>query len=116
MPSTAGTRSAARFTSRTSRRPAPVGWRHRMAVLSRVLAAALGGYAFAAACTAALALALTAVTERSEAVQVATMLGFVLYALSIAWAFWARSAWRAWVWLIGPAVALGALAWLGARA
>ena len=87
-----------------------------MAVFSRVLAAALGGYAFASACTAALAKALTAITARSEAVQFATMIGFVAYALAIAWAFWARSAGRAWTWLLLPSAVLGALAWWGARA
>lgn len=97
---------------------ARVDWRYRAAVASRTLAAALGGYALAAASTAALALALSQALPRVEAVVWATLLSWPVYAAGASWAFWARSAWSAWAGVGLPAVALGLAAmaprWLGA--
>lgn len=87
---------------------------YRFAVFSRVLAAALGGYLLAAACAAGLAMALAHAMPRSEAVLTATMLAWLTYALAAAWAFYARSAWRAWAGLLLPALLLGAMPLLGA--
>lgn len=82
---------------------------YRLAVLSRILAAALGGYLLAAACAAGLALALAHAMPRAEAVLSATMLAWLAYALAAAWAFHARNAWRAWAGVLLPALLLGAL-------
>ncbi|RAI59704.1 DUF3649 domain-containing protein [Roseicella frigidaeris] len=87
---------------------------HWPGVLSRSLAAVLGGYAVAA--LAATALALWLPTSRAEAVLTGTMLSFALYAGAVLWVFAAASALRAWVGLLLPAALLGALVWLGGGA
>ncbi len=92
------------------------GWRQRGSVLSRLLAALLGGYALSALLTAVLALHLP--LERSEAVLVGTMLSFLAYALAVLWAFAARHALRAWTGLLAPILLLAAIlaapGWTGA--
>ena len=93
-------------------------WRYRLAITSRALAAAAGGYAVAAAFAAALSLALALWIPRVEAVLTATMLAWLVYATAAGWAFYARTAWSAWGGTLLPALALGACAmaprWLGA--
>lgn len=79
--------------------------RYRWAVASRAFAAGLGGYALSAAFTAALALALLPMLPRVDAVMLATLLSWLVYACAIGWAFYARNAWRAWVGLLLPALA-----------
>lgn len=73
--------------------------RHRWSVLSRVVAASIGGYAFTWA--AIVFVALVWPLPRAEAVGVATMLGFVIYAAVAMWVFVTRSAVRAWVGIAG---------------
>ncbi|QGZ30392.1 DUF3649 domain-containing protein [Stutzerimonas stutzeri] len=63
-------------------------------VISRTLAAVLGGYVFTYCCTAAMARLLP--FAKSDAVVVATLAAFILYTAAILWAFGCRSAWRAW--------------------
>lgn len=70
-------------------------------VISRILAAIVGGYAFSYAFTAALARLLP--LAAADAVIVATLPAFVIYTGAMLWAFAARSAWRAW---LGAALAL----------
>ncbi len=70
-------------------------------VLSRVLAAILGGYVFSYALTAALARLLP--LAPADALIVATLPAFLFYTLAVLWAFAARDAWRAWA---GVALAL----------
>lgn len=81
-------------------------WRQRGPVVSRVLAALLGGYATTAAGTAALALYLP--LSRIDATIAATLASFAVYALAIMWAFAARTAWRAWAGLLLPGAVLAA--------
>ena len=88
---------------------ARVDWRYRLTVLSRTLAAALGGYALTAAFAGALSLALAQAMPRVDAVLTATMLAWFVYAGAAGWAFYARSAWTAWAGTLLPALALGAL-------
>ena len=85
-------------------------WRYRLAITSRTLAAAAGGYALTAGFTAALTLGLVPFMPRVEAVLTATMLAWLAYALAAAWAFYARTAWGAWGGTLLPALALGAYA------
>ncbi|GKT15881.1 DUF3649 domain-containing protein [Acidovorax sp. SUPP2522] len=96
---------------------ARLDWRYRLAVTSRAMAGAFGGYALAAAATAALTLALLPFMTRVEAVLTATLLSWLVYACAVAWAFYARTVWGAWGAIGLPALALGALAmaprWLG---
>ncbi|TLX64023.1 iron transporter [Stutzerimonas nosocomialis] len=70
-------------------------------VVSRILAALLGGYLFTYAFTAALARLLP--LGKADAVVVATLPAFLVYTLAILWAFGCRSARRAWA---GLALAL----------
>lgn len=101
---------------------ARVDWRYRLTILSRTLAAALGGYALTAAFagTLSLALALALAMPRVDAVLTATMLAWLVYAAAVAWVFYARTSWGAWLGLLAPAAVMGAMAmaprWLGAAA
>lgn len=83
--------------------------RHRWAVFSRVLAASVGGYGLTWA--AIVLVALIWPLPRAEAVGLATMLGFVIYAVVAMWVFVTRSAWRAWAGIAGWTVVLAALDW-----
>ncbi|WP_370681656.1 DUF3649 domain-containing protein [Comamonas sp. GB3 AK4-5] len=95
-------------------------WRYRLAVTSRALVAGAGGYALAAASAAVLTLTLAGSLSRVEAVMTATLLSWLVYACAIAWAFYARTTWRAGLGVLLPALALAAGAygwqWLGASA
>jgi len=84
---------------------------HRLGVLSRVLAASLGGYVVTALISALMALALPLLSgaSRADAVMVATMLSFAVYAVVAIWVFCARSALRAWLGLTGVAVLVGSM-------
>lgn len=83
---------------------------YRLAVASRALAAIVGGYALTALATTALAIFLP--LSRSEASMTATLLSFVIYTCVVLWVFATRSATRAWLGIVAPAVVLGALVWL----
>ncbi|MBB5391982.1 MULTISPECIES: DUF3649 domain-containing protein [unclassified Herbaspirillum] len=85
--------------------------RYRLAVLSRIAAAIGGGYALAGLCTALLAAWLP--MARADAVMTATMLSFSIHACAVIWVFAARDAWRAWIGLGWPTLALAAAYWLG---
>lgn len=71
---------------------------YRWSIASRVLAAALGGYALAALLSSALALLLPRVSNasRADAVLIASLLSFAVYTVAALWVFHARSASRAW--------------------
>ena len=85
--------------------------RYRWAVVSRIIAAVLGGYALAAATAASLAVWLP--MTRVDAVVTASMLGFVTYTIGVMWVFAARNAWRAWSGIVVPTAVLAGLFWLG---
>ena len=85
---------------------AAITLRYRLAVLSRVMAAVVGGYTLTALCTACLALSLP--LPRVEAVLSATLPAFLILCLAVIWVFAARSAWLAWFGLIAPCLMLGA--------
>jgi hypothetical protein len=79
-------------------------------VASRVLAAALGGYALTSAITLFLALVWPA--SRPTATASATMISFVVYTLVVIWAFATRTAARAWVGVVAGTAIFSALCWL----
>lgn len=79
------------------------------AILSRVSAAVLGGYALAHTLPIALMAALA--TDRASAALTAIQLSFLVYAAAVLWAFAARSAFAAWAGLLVPAALSGLLAW-----
>ncbi|MDO9709103.1 DUF3649 domain-containing protein [Paracraurococcus lichenis] len=86
------------------------GWRWP-GLVSRLVAAVLGGYAMGALVSLAAALLLPLV--RSEAVVTGMMLSILAYAGVVLWVFAARSAWRAWAGLLLPGLLLAAACWLG---
>lgn len=88
---------------------ADLSWRYRLEVASRVLAAAVGGYALTSVLTVLLALVWP--IARAEAVLASAMLGFVWYAVAVIWVFCARSALRAWTGMVAPTVVLALLCW-----
>lgn len=67
---------------------------HRLVVTARIILAAVGGYLFAALCTAGFAVALP--LPRPQAVLAATQLSFAVYCIWIIWAFSTRNVLRAW--------------------
>ena len=83
--------------------------RYRWAVFSRVLAAAVGGYALTSA--AIVLLALIWPLPRAEAVGAATLVSFALYAVAVIWVFSTHSAWRAWVGIVVPTASFALVAW-----
>ncbi|MCA1326106.1 hypothetical protein [Herbaspirillum sp. alder98] len=74
------------------------GWPYRLEVTWRLLAASVGGYQVTSAACALMALAIAAVTPltQAEAVLLATLLGFLFYALFAIWMFSSRSMLRVW--------------------
>lgn len=64
-------------------------------ILSRTLAALVGGYVFTYAFTAALARLLP--LDNVDSMIVASLLSFVIYTFAILWAFAARQQWSAWM-------------------
>lgn len=79
----------------------------RLAVASRVAAAALGGYALAAVAAAGIAAALPA--SRLEAGLTGSLAGLLLQVGAIIWAFSARTAGRAWAGIVLPGLVFGLL-------
>jgi hypothetical protein len=78
---------------------------YRLAVGSRCLAAALGGYLLAS--MASVSIALLAPLPRVDATLTGLLLSFVFYVLAFIWCFACRSAWRAWWGVLLPSVLLG---------
>ncbi|MBA1190150.1 DUF3649 domain-containing protein [Pseudomonas entomophila] len=80
---------------------------YRLAVVSRCLAALLGGYLLASMVSVGFALMLPA--AQVDAVLIGSMLSFVFYVLAFLWCFACRSAWRAWLGVLAPSLVLGAV-------
>jgi len=77
-------------------------------LISRIVAALLGGYALAAlSSVAVLALPLS----KPQAVLTGMLASFVIYAGAVVWVFAVRSALKAWAGLIVVAVPLSLAAW-----
>lgn len=88
---------------------------YRFAVLSRLLAAGLGGYLLAY--TVTVLCARTLPMPRGEVVMAATMVGFLAYAAAVIVVFASASATRAWSWVLGSAALCFALTrWLAGAA
>jgi len=82
--------------------------RHRLNVLSRVLAAAIGGYALAAVATACLSVVLP--LPRADAAFLATLLSFFVHACVVIWAFAVRSSMHVWIGITGAIAVLALVA------
>ncbi|MDO7903040.1 DUF3649 domain-containing protein [Pseudomonas sp. K1(2024)] len=86
--------------------------RYRLAVTSRSLAALFGGYLLASAVSVCTSLLMPG--AQVDAALTGMMLSFVFYVLAFLWCFACRSALRAWLGVLLPALVLGAvgvLAW-----
>ena len=81
--------------------------KYRLAVASRVLAGFGGGYVLTSLIVATLSLALPG--GQASVVLSSTMAGFLIYAIIIMAAFHARSAIRAWLWIMAPSIPLAVL-------
>jgi len=77
-------------------------------VVSRVIAASLGGYVMTYAATICLTVLLP--LSKTEAILAAAMVSFLLYVGAIIWAFAAATPMRAWMGLLAPAVLCSAIA------
>lgn len=88
--------------------------RYRLAVAARALAGVGLGYALASLAASLLALLLPKLgMHRADAVTLATMLAFLLYAGVVLWAFASASGWRVWRGLgAGVLVCAGLLWWV----
>ncbi|WP_348748832.1 DUF3649 domain-containing protein [Pseudomonas rhodesiae] len=84
---------------------------YRFAVMSRVLAAVIGGYLMAS--LASICLALWLPTSRADAVITGMMSSFVFYLLAVLWCFACRNALRAWLGVMLPSAVFATLAGLG---
>ncbi|CAA0119571.1 hypothetical protein [Zhongshania aliphaticivorans] len=83
---------------------------YRWMVVSRVLAAVVGGYALAS--SAMVLLALLWPLPKAEAVAASTMLSFLLYALIIIWIFTVKRLKTVWLGLIFSTAVCSGLSWL----
>jgi hypothetical protein len=88
-----------------------IGFRYRLGVASRAVAAIFGGYSVAALSAAVLALCLPAAfgMARSEAAMTGTLASFAIFAFAVMWVFAARTALRAWSGLVIVAAPLAVL-------
>lgn len=82
-------------------------------ICSRLLAAVLGGYAFAAALAVFLGALLP--MARAEAVLMGSFLSFAAYTAAIVWAFSPQPLGRVWLTLAGASAVLGGTGLLLAR-
>lgn len=78
---------------------------YRLAVTSRSLAALLGGYLLAS--MASVCITLLAPMTQVDATMTGMMLSFVFYLIAFIGCFACRSAWRAWLGVLLPSLALG---------
>lgn len=81
--------------------------RYRLQVLSRIVAATVGGYALAAAATVLLTVLWP--LPKAQAVLAASMLSFVWYTIAVMWVFSTKSATRAWVGMVLPTALIAVL-------
>ena len=86
------------------------------AIAQRLVLAVVGGYFLSAAAAALLALGLSQIMPRSEAVMLMAMGVFVLYLIVLLWAFAQRRLARLWLVLGGGAGAAQLLAFWAAQA
>ncbi|MCX5462702.1 DUF3649 domain-containing protein [Alcaligenes parafaecalis] len=83
---------------------------YRLQVLSRIVAATIGGYALASAATVLLTLLWP--LPKGQAVLATNMLSFVWYTIAVMWVFSTRSATRAWVGMVLPTALIALLSFL----
>lgn len=83
---------------------------YRLSVLSRAIAAMIGGYALATMLSILLSRLLP--MPRAQAVATAMLLSFAIYTAAVLWVFAARTTYRAWGGLLLPTMLCGVAWWL----
>jgi hypothetical protein len=92
-----------------SGKPRSLTHAYRLEVLSRSLAAVIGGFILASGVAMILAALLAqGVQARGPAITSGTLVSWLFWAGGALWAFYAPSQWTAWGWLILPGSALWA--------
>jgi hypothetical protein len=92
-------------------KPQGINPAYRLAVASRIVAAVGGGYALTSLLTIAVSVLLPlAGINQAQSVFAMTSASFVVYAVVIMAVFHARTATRAWLWLLGTGLPLGLVA------
>jgi len=85
-------------------------------IAQRIALAVVGGYALSAGLATLLAMPLSALMPRSEAVVLMAMLAFVTYLVVLLWAFAERRLAKLWLVLGGGTLAVQGLVWWLSRA
>jgi hypothetical protein len=83
---------------------------YRLAVLSRVGAAAIGGYALATVSSILLSHVLP--MPKAQAVLTGVLISFAIYTCAIMWVFSVSTATKAWSGLLGATAVCGVLSWM----
>lgn len=83
--------------------------RYRWLVASRVIGAAIGGYALVSAASVLMALVLP--LPQAQAVLASMMISFILYVVVVIWAFSTRSVARVWWGILSMTAVLALLSW-----
>lgn len=83
--------------------------RYRLGVLSRTLAAIVGGYGATALITSALALLLSRWIAPATSVLATSLMAFAVYALLVMVVFRVATALRAWTWVLALAASAALL-------
>jgi len=93
-------------------RKPPLPWRYRAHVISRTLVGAVGGFYLAVACATLSARGLMLLELSSNDARLSgQMLGFLVQAIALMWAFGCASQRRAWLGVGLPAVVLSGVVW-----
>lgn len=79
-------------------------------IISRVIAAILGGYALSA--IAAVFISYLLPLQRADALMTGILLSFAIYTGAVIWVFAARTSVIAWLGLLAPSAAMAAMCWL----
>lgn len=85
-------------------------WRYRANVAARTIAATIGGYALAGACSVALARIVP--LDRAQAAMLGTITGMLVMPAAAVWSFLTRSAARACIGVAIATLSFGLLGWL----
>jgi len=90
-------------------RPANPPHNRRVSLISRIAAITVGAYVVVWLITATISLALPG--PPADAARTAMMASFFIWAVVVMAVFHARSATRAWAWLLGTIIPLGLVVW-----
>jgi len=83
---------------------------YRLLVLSRIIAAVVGGYAFSTVMILVMTYLLP--LSQKDALMLSTMLSYIIYLLAIIWVFAVKTVRTAWIGISAATGLLGALAYL----